>query len=49
MEAEPAPAPELAREPTVAREVIAGLIGTGVALGCIMPPLLHIVTGPLGR
>lgn len=26
----------------------AALIGTGVALLCLVPPLLHFVTGPLG-
>jgi hypothetical protein len=35
-------------ETSVGSEVVAGLIGAGVALACILPPLLHLVTGPLG-
>ena len=30
------------------RELVAGLIGAGVALACVLPPLVHLVTGPLG-
>lgn len=33
---------------TFASELVAGLIGAGVALGCVLPPILHLVTGPLG-
>lgn len=30
------------------REALAGLIAFAVALGCVLPPILHFVTGPLG-
>jgi hypothetical protein len=43
-----APATASAQEPTVARELLAGVVGAGVALVCLMPPLVHILTGPLG-
>jgi hypothetical protein len=33
---------------TPGRELVAGLIGAGVALACVLPPLVHLVTGPLG-
>jgi hypothetical protein len=33
---------------SIGREFVSGLIGAGVSLACILPPLLHIVTGPLG-
>ncbi len=33
---------------SVAAEIFAGVIGAGVSLGCLLPPLLHLVTGPLG-
>lgn len=28
--------------------IFSGLIGMGIAVGCLLPPLLHFVTGPLG-
>ena len=40
--------PSTMTETTVARELLAGLIGIPVALVCVLPPLLHLVTGPLG-
>ena len=33
---------------TLVREGIAGVIGAAIALACLLPPLLHLVTGPLG-
>jgi hypothetical protein len=33
---------------TVAGEVVAGVVGAGVAAVCVMPPILHFITGPLG-
>lgn len=30
------------------RELVSGLIGAAVSLACILPPILHLVTGPLG-
>lgn len=36
------------RPSTVGGEVVAGFLGAGIAVGCAMPPLLHLVTGPLG-
>lgn len=36
-------------EPTsIASEIFAGIVGAGVSLGCLLPPILHLVTGPLG-
>lgn len=35
-------------ESTIARELLFGLMGGGIAVGCVLPPLLHFVTGPLG-
>jgi hypothetical protein len=35
-------------ESTLGNEVLSGLLGAVVAVGCILPPLLHLVTGPLG-
>lgn len=32
----------------IVSELFAGLIGAGVAVGCVLPPILHLVTGPLG-
>jgi hypothetical protein len=40
--------PRAVPETSIAREILAGLIGTGVSLVCVLPPLLHLVTGPLG-
>ena len=42
---------EGARQPSgshVGRELLAGSLGLGIALACLMPPLVHLVTGPLG-
>jgi len=33
---------------TVGAEIGSGLLGAGIALGCLLPPLLHLITGPLG-
>jgi hypothetical protein len=33
---------------TFGNELLSGLLGAGVAMACILPPLLHLVTGPLG-
>lgn len=33
---------------SVGSEIIAGIVGAGVSLGCLLPPILHLVTGPLG-
>jgi hypothetical protein len=33
---------------TLGGEVVSGLLGAGVAMACVLPPLLHLVTGPLG-
>jgi hypothetical protein len=42
-----APPPEPA-ESTLGRELLGGLLGVAVALGCVLPPLVHLVSGPLG-
>jgi hypothetical protein len=36
------------KDSSIAREIVGGLIAAGIALGCVLPPLLHILTGPLG-
>jgi hypothetical protein len=33
---------------TLGSELLAGMLGAGVALACVLPPILHFVTGPLG-
>ena len=33
---------------SVASEFGSGLLGAGIALGCVVPPILHLITGPLG-
>jgi hypothetical protein len=33
---------------TLARQALGGAIATAIALACVLPPLVHIVTGPLG-
>lgn len=38
----------LAPPSSIGRELVSGIIGAGVSLACILPPLLHLVTGPLG-
>jgi hypothetical protein len=35
-------------ESNLGSELLSGLLGAGVAMACILPPLLHLVTGPLG-
>ena len=34
--------------PTVERALLGGLIGAGVAVLCLIPPVVHFVSGPLG-
>lgn len=45
---EAVPVPATSGETTIARELLAGVIGTAVALACVLPPLVHLVSGPLG-
>ena len=33
---------------TLAAELLGGLVGAAIAIGCVLPPVLHLVTGPLG-
>jgi hypothetical protein len=35
-------------ESSLGTEILSGLLGAGVAIACILPPLLHLITGPLG-
>jgi hypothetical protein len=46
------PAPEDSSAPaeasTLGGELLSGLLGAGVAMACLLPPILHLVTGPLG-
>lgn len=34
--------------PGVGRDIVAGLIGAAISIICVLPPILHFVTGPLG-
>ncbi|HEX4335636.1 MAG TPA: hypothetical protein VH062_06950 [Polyangiaceae bacterium] len=43
-----APDAVVAEESSVGGELFSGLLGAGVAMACLLPPLLHLVTGPLG-
>lgn len=33
---------------TLPGELLAGVLGAGVAVVCVAPPIVHLVTGPLG-
>jgi protein-S-isoprenylcysteine O-methyltransferase Ste14 len=33
---------------TLGAEITSGLLGAGVAIACVLPPIVHLVTGPLG-
>jgi hypothetical protein len=33
---------------SVGGEILAGLLGAGIAIGCVLPPIVHLLTGPLG-
>jgi hypothetical protein len=33
---------------TIGRELLFGVLGVAIALACVLPPLVHLVTGPLG-
>jgi len=37
-----------APDPSIGRELLAGVVGAGVALVCFLPPLIHFASGPLG-
>jgi len=41
-------APPVIEQSSVGRELASGLIGAVVSMCCIFPPILHLVTGPLG-
>lgn len=47
MSQEPLP-PEVPAATSIALESLGGVIAALIALGCLLPPLLHFVTGPLG-
>jgi hypothetical protein len=34
--------------PTIERALLGGLIGAGVAIACLVPPVVHFISGPLG-
>jgi hypothetical protein len=34
--------------PSLGRDFIAGLIGAAISIICVLPPIIHFVTGPLG-
>jgi hypothetical protein len=40
--------PSTEKQSTIGRELASGLIGAVVSVCCIFPPILHLVTGPLG-
>jgi len=44
----PADSSAAAEESTLAGELLSGLLGAGVAMACLLPPILHLTTGPLG-
>lgn len=44
----PDPSPATAPPTSIARELIGGMLAAAIALVCFLPPLLHLVTGPLG-
>jgi protein-S-isoprenylcysteine O-methyltransferase Ste14 len=33
---------------SLGREILSGLLGMGIAVACVLPPLVHLITGPLG-
>jgi len=33
---------------TLGAEIASGLLGAGVAIACVLPPIVHLVSGPLG-
>jgi hypothetical protein len=35
-------------ESSFGSELIAGIMGAGIAIGCVLPPVVHLVTGPIG-
>ncbi|HEV8637399.1 MAG TPA: hypothetical protein VG370_24530 [Chloroflexota bacterium] len=35
-------------EPTIERALLGGLVGAGVAVLCLIPPVVHFISGPLG-
>ena len=35
-------------QPTLGTEIVSGFLGVGIAVGCVLPPLIHLITGPLG-
>lgn len=36
------------KESSLGGEILAGLMGAAIALGCALPPVVHLLTGPLG-
>jgi hypothetical protein len=42
------PPPRRRNEPRVRSALLGGLIGIGIAVLCLLPPLFHFVLGPLG-
>lgn len=38
----------LDEQTSLGREILSGLLGMGIAGACVLPPLVHLVTGPLG-
>jgi hypothetical protein len=33
---------------SLGREIVSGLVGLGVTMCCVIPPVVHLITGPLG-
>jgi hypothetical protein len=42
------PEPSAAPPSTLGSEIVSGFLGAGVAVACVLPPIVHLVTGPLG-
>ena len=37
-----------AEESSIGGEILSGLLGAGIALACVVPPVVHLVAGPVG-
>ncbi|MBI4497942.1 MAG: hypothetical protein HY689_08605 [Chloroflexi bacterium] len=40
--------PHQAPPATIGQSIVAGLLGFGICVVCLLPPLIHFITGPLG-
>jgi hypothetical protein len=35
-------------ESSIGGEILAGVIGAAICLGCVLPPIVHLIAGPVG-